>query len=160
MPEHDRPRGLPAILAWLYPLSYALHIAEEFWAREGFHRWLARVTGQSVTSRAFWSLNGIYWTLMVLVVAANARRPRPWVLPALATIVIVNGAGHAIGTAVTGIYSPGLVTGAVLWIPLGVWTLMEERHRATATGLRHGILAGLAIHAAVVAVAAAMLHFR
>ena len=159
MLERERS-GASARLAWLFPVTYALHIAEEFWGREGFHRWIARISGRSASPLVFWELNVTFLALMVLAVAANARRPRGWILPALATVVIVNGVGHALGTAITGIYSPGLVTGTVLWIPLGVGTLVVERRRVGALALRAGIVAGLLVHAAVVAVAAATLPGR
>ncbi|HTP29809.1 MAG TPA: HXXEE domain-containing protein [Anaeromyxobacteraceae bacterium] len=159
MLERERS-GAPVRLPWLFPLTYALHIAEEFWGREGFHRWIARVSGRTASPLVFWVLNVTCLALMVLAIAANARRPRAWVLPALATVVIVNGAGHALGTAITGIYSPGLVTGTVLWIPLGVGTLVVERRRVGARALGVGIVAGLLVHAAVVAVAAGTLPGR
>jgi hypothetical protein len=72
---------------------------------------------------------------------------------AVATIAAVNALAHLIGTLVTAHYSPGLISGIVLYVPLGSLTLLRAAHQARADVVRRGILAGVAIHAAVFIIA-------
>jgi hypothetical protein len=49
-PVHPaRAAALRGRWLWLFPTSYALHIAEEGLAGERFYRWIGRVTGREVS---------------------------------------------------------------------------------------------------------------
>ena len=59
------------------------------------------------------------------------------------TRILQSQPGHLIGSAVTWTYSPGLITGAVVWIPLG-WVRLRvvsraSSHRARVAGLCAGV---------------------
>ncbi len=82
--------------------------------------------------------------------AAMGARASPelrGLLPALATAMMVNGSLHVILGALTRSYSPGAVSGLLLWVPLGALTL----HACWSTLPRRtywtGALAGLALQA-------------
>jgi len=53
----DEPSSVP-LRAWLFPASYAVHIAEEFWSGEGFPSWASRHTGLDFDPSRFLAING------------------------------------------------------------------------------------------------------
>jgi hypothetical protein len=133
---------------WLFPLTYLVHIGEEYWAGGGFAPWIARTAGVHLTMGEFLVLNGIGWVVMTIGVAlVNGSRRWRWVLTALGGIVLLNAVLHAIGSVVTRSYSPGLVTGLVLWIPLGLFTLRRESRSAARPAFLKGVLAVVIFHA-------------
>lgn len=108
-----------------FPLSYAFHVIEEAWGGETFPVWASRLSGTSFTREEFIVLNGAAFAAMCLAVAAASQWPRARciVVPTLGTIVAGNGALHVVASLWSGTYSPGVVSGVLLWLPLGAWTL-------------------------------------
>ena len=41
----DASQRIALLLSWLFPLSYLLHIAEEYWGGEGYLAYLLRIRG-------------------------------------------------------------------------------------------------------------------
>jgi hypothetical protein len=143
---------LPFVL-WLFPLTYAVHLAEEYWAGEGFLMWVARVRGTPLPVDAFLTLNAFGLALMIAGVILAQRHPAfAWIRIAMAAIVLMNGAAHVIGTMLLGAFSPGLVSGVVLWIPLGWYTLARSRG-VPSRQWRAGWIVAIGAHAIVSALA-------
>lgn len=127
---------------WLFPASYAIHIAEEGLAGERFYRWIRRVVGREVGPGAFVALNLAYGAGMVAAVRrARTRQDAAWVVPALGTVTAVNGAGHLVGSVATRSYSPGTVSGVALWAPLGLYAVLRSRRVMPPAAWRRGVLA-------------------
>ncbi len=128
---------------WLFPASYAVHIAEEGLAGERFYRWISRVTGRQISPGVFAGVNLAYEAAMVAAVRrAREREDAAWLVPALGTITAVNGIGHLAGSAVTRSYSPGTVSGAGAWAPLGLYAVARSRQLLPRPVWRRGIMAG------------------
>src|SRR5580658_4766253 len=129
---------------WLFPITYLLHFAEEYWAGEGFATWISRVAGAHLTEKAFLGLNAIGMLLMVagLILLKRGSRWR-WTLSTLGAVVALNGPLHLAGSILTRSYSPGLVTGLLVWLPLGGFTLWFERRNASRRAFRGGTLVGI-----------------
>lgn len=139
--------------AWLFPTTYLVHIAEEYWAPPGFVAWVSELAGIVFTARVFLVANGLFFVLMAAAVWLVLRRVwPPWVLLAPATLVAINGLLHMLGTALSGVYSPGLVSGVLLWLPLGIVTLVRGKRVLGRQPLRRGVVAGVLTHLAVPAV--------
>jgi len=155
--NRTRPTALiddPFPRAWplLFPLTYLVHIAEEFVG--GFPAWAAVHLGFRLDRAAFLAINEFAWIGMLIAsLAATAAAPARWLVIPLATITTVNGSAHLVASAVTRTYSPGAISGTVLWIPLGVVTLVRA-FRAFPRGMCWGGIAlGLALHGVVTGVA-------
>ena len=147
-------RAYPAAVLWLFPLTYIAHLAEELWAGEGFPVWIARVRGTSMPLDTFLTLNGFGLALMIAGVVLSPRGPVfAWIPIAMAGIVLMNGLLHALATIGMGVYSPGVVTGVLLWIPLGGYTLARARRVASPRTWRIGWMAAVGAHAVVSALA-------
>ena len=120
-------KGVVEPWIWLFPATYILHILEESLGGERFYAWIRRVTGRAIPAVAFFALNGIFFLSMIIAVVALRAGEVPWLLPALGTLTTINGLGHLAGTFATRTYSPGLVSGVLLWIPLGIAALWLSR---------------------------------
>ena len=140
------------LLLWLLPASYAAHILEEWFG--GFPEWMANVLGAPVPRPAFILINAVAMGLAILATrAATRREAHGWMAVGMATVFFVNGVAHAGSTLAFGDYSPGLVTSVVLYLPLGGLALARAWSQAGDGAFARGVLAGLAIHGAVMVIA-------
>jgi hypothetical protein len=129
----------------LFPATYLAHIAEEYWG--GFAARTAELSGLAIPEAAFLAANGLFWVLMSIGIALVLRRPSraPFVV-ALATIVTINAALHIGGSILSAGYSPGLFTGVLLWLPLGVAALARGHRLLPERRFRSGVLIGVVAH--------------
>jgi hypothetical protein len=133
---------------WLLPLTYLAHVAEEFWG--GFPAWMSSLSGAELTPARFLALNAVAWGVMAGGVALTVfTRSFRWLVIAFSTAICVNGAAHLLASLGTRTYSPGVITGTLLWLPLGVYALRSARIRVERHVLVGGIAAGVLFHAAV-----------
>jgi hypothetical protein len=138
--------------AWLFPISYLVHIAEEYWG--GFPAWIARFWGVESSLSNFLSWNGGAWVMMTVGVAVALKtKSYRWLLVSFGTVVLINGLVHAGASVVTHSYSPGVISGLLLFVPLGVITLLRARETVNRRTLRAGIIVGVLMHGAVVLLA-------
>jgi hypothetical protein len=141
-------------LVWLFLPAYLAHLGEELFAGPGFAVWLARVVGQPLPMVAFLAINTIALAALIVGIRAAVRREEAgWVVVAVATIAVTNAVAHLIGSIITGTYSPGLVTGFVLYVPLGSIALLRAGYQAQSRNFQVGVIAGLLIHTLVFALA-------
>ncbi|HEY0005994.1 MAG TPA: HXXEE domain-containing protein [Pyrinomonadaceae bacterium] len=142
------PEDLRGQWVWLFPATYLVHIAEEYLG--DFPGWVSSFGYARITPSDFLQLNALAWLLMVLgIILALITPHMRWVIISFGTIVFLNGLAHSLASIATASYSPGLISGLLLWIPLGAWTLRRARRSATRRSLLAGIVAGFLIHAVV-----------
>ena len=134
-----------ALLVWLFPAAYVVHILEEWFG--GFPEWLAIVAGAPLPRPAFLVINIVGLGLMIAAARASTRREEHgWMAVGIATVVLVNALMHILGTVFTGTYSPGLFSSVILYLPLGQLAILRAWSQTSPQTLRHGILAGIAAH--------------
>lgn len=143
---------------WLFPAAFAVHIVEESFAGEGFHRWIRRMTGREVGAGTLLVLNAGFEVAMIAAVRRARRGRAGWVAPALGVIGVAEGLYHPAGSALTRSYSPGTASGVGLWAPLGVAALVRSRRSLPRRARRQGVAAGLLITASLVPLALAVSH--
>lgn len=103
----------------LLPFVFLLHIAEEHWADEGFVAWTGRLFSSPISTARFVAINAVSWTVFAcLALLAVLQARLAWLAAMLATMLLFNGFLHALGTVVTAAYSPGVVTGLMLYPPV------------------------------------------
>ena len=128
-------------LGLLLLVTYALHIVEEY--TFGFPAWAEAHTGLAFTSEVFLRLNATFFGVMAAgVVAGLLFTPAQWLVVPLGTAVLINGTGHLVASLITWSYSPGLVTGTLLWIPLGLRIIRAARQLWPSARIIAGILLG------------------
>jgi hypothetical protein len=155
----EQAAALPGRWLWLFPASYAVHIAEEGLAGEHFYRWIRRVAGREISPRVFTGANLAFEAAMVMAVRrAQQREDAAWLVPTLGTITAVNGIGHLAGSVVTRSYSPGLVSGVTVWAPLGLFAVLRGRRLLPRAAWRRGVLTGVLILGGVMLLALPLSH--
>lgn len=140
------PRGLGP---WLFPTTYLPHATEEYCAGETFLVWISRLTGVHFTATAFLWLNAIAMAAMLGAVWLAVRHRVRWLTTTLATVVTINALAHLVGSVATWSYSPGVVTGTLLWLPLGIATLRCTRRDLPRRAFVAGAVFGVVAHAIV-----------
>jgi hypothetical protein len=142
----------PALL-WLFPVTYVIHLIEEWLATAPILLWHASL--DRPLTAAFAAQNAVALVLMAAGVHLVGRgRSFHWIVPAMATAVLLNTAGHLVGSISFERYSAGLMTAAILWIPLSLLTLVRVGDGAPATVLVCGAAVGVCIEAIVLAAVA------
>lgn len=146
---------VPAPRRWwplLLPLSYLLHLAEEWFG--DFDAWSESALGMPIGDDRFILLNGVFWPLVAFSAVAAVLRPSwSWPLTSIATVLVVNAAVHSLAGLATSTYSPGVITGLCLYLPVGGYALVDGRRRLPSGTFAWAVLLGVAIHVAVVVIA-------
>ncbi len=142
------------LLCWLYPTTLLAHLAEEYWAGVVLADSPQKMRGVNLTPRRFLALTGLGTVLVLagIVIAQRFHFPQ-LMLIILGTFVLINGLSHTITGALKAEYNPGVVTGLLLWIPLGALTLLCLKSNMLWQRYWTGIAIGIAIHAVVSALA-------
>ena len=111
--------------SWMFPLTYLIHIAEEYWGGEGYSAYIFRVRGVHMSPARFLAAQSIGFILVTLavIIARQLSFPQTMLL-ILGTIVLINGVTHSVTSLTTHGYGPGLYSSVFLWIPLGLITLL------------------------------------
>jgi hypothetical protein len=113
------------LLLWASLFAVAAHLFEEFVFPGGFLAWHRRYRPEhaaSITPRFAFVVNGL---LLFLLLAIGINGPSSpvgifqWLT--LAALLVTNAAFHIRAVINTRAYSPGVVTAAFLYIPLGVY---------------------------------------
>ena len=130
------------------PLAYALHVVEEWFG--DFPAWTLIALGNEVSVDRFLLVNGIAFPLFVAAAAAAVLVPRlAWLAVVLATIFGVNGVLHAIATIGIGLYSPGVLSGLIFYVPLAAHVLWSSSSRLSTALFAASVAAGVAVHAVI-----------
>ena len=138
---------------WLFPPTYALHLVEEYFFSGGFPAWVADALGIGFTNAEFVAWNMLALLLMCVGAWLVSRHAKfRFIEIALAVAVLGNVAAHVIGSLLTWSYSPGLVSGVVVWSPLAWIRLRSARRASTGRARQAGTCLGLAVVAVTLAV--------
>jgi hypothetical protein len=149
MVGHTTPDRLAGAWTVLFPLTYCLHVAEEYWGGETFYGWVSRVWQIDLTRDEFLTLNAIAMGVMIVaVLVANVTTVR-LPIPAFGFVVVLNGSLHVIASVVTASYSPGAISGVLVWVPLGVYALRRSHRALRAAEFYGGIALGALAHGLV-----------
>jgi len=136
----------------LLPVAYLLHLTEE--AAGGFVGWAAAHLSPGFTHERFVAINAVAVPLAFAAALASMFIPAArWLAVTLAVLFLLNGLIHLGSSLATGGYAPGVVTGVVLYLPLGVFALRRLSREVTPRMMGIGVAAGIAVHALVAVLA-------
>jgi uncharacterized protein with HXXEE motif len=110
-------------LLWVLPIAAAAHVFEEFVFPGGFKAWYSRYRPETATSFTPAFAIGINALLLVGCSLPLLSGPTPQAVSlwlTLAAVVAGNAVFHARATLRMREYSPGVVTGLFLYVPLAV----------------------------------------
>ena len=128
----------------LLPATYLAHIAEEYFG--GFPVWASHFLKFHLTDETFLTINAVAWLLMLFASVISIRLGLLWLMVPFATAIFINGWAHVIMSTITRSYSPGVVTGLLLWIPLGTATLAGSYRHISHRLFWIGVAMGIFLH--------------
>lgn len=116
---------------WLAPLAYAIHIAEE---APGFATWASAHFADGFTTAQFVKNNLVVMGILLGWVIAHFLLQRKWtaffVLLQTSSGMFHNAIFHIGMTLYLGVYSPGVVTSVLLYLPISLllaWLTFREK---------------------------------
>jgi hypothetical protein len=112
--------------SWLFPLSYLVHIGEEYWGGEGYPAYILRLRGVHISTARFLAAQSVGLILVTIgVVLARRLKFLPMMLVILGTLVAGNALTHTVTALSILSYGPGLVSSIFVWGPLGIVTIIR-----------------------------------
>jgi hypothetical protein len=123
---------------WLFVLVYPLHILEEV-------RGVGVSHGINLSLKQFFVLSAAACLLMVGGILLSIRFRFPQLLEIFfATVFVLNALSHMINCVVIRGYDAGVITGTLIFIPLGVTSLIRLRKSMGLGRYFAGVALGLA----------------
>lgn len=102
---------------WLFPAAYLLHIVEET-------RGVGVPNGFNLTMAQFFVYSGAAWVLLVVGVWLGRRYGfSQFIQVCLGSVFLFNGFSHLFKSARAGGFDAGVITGTLVFIPLGALAL-------------------------------------
>jgi hypothetical protein len=139
---------MPTVFLWLPLFAIAAHMVEEFVWPGGFAKWYrAYPPGYSTTvsARLLIIVNAVFVGLALLppLLGATPQGFAYWVV--VVAIAAANALFHLRATIVTRRYSPGVVTGLALYLPLAVVGIADllRLHLVAVSTVGQAVLIGI-----------------
>jgi len=147
-PPDNLTKPLPHRATALFPVAYLIHLVEE-WAGD-LPAWTLAALGAEISMDRFILINAIAFPLVVLVAtAALLYRKAAWLAISLAALFGANAILHALATLGFGQYSPGAISGLILYLPLSAVVLRSAIGRVPSPLFYRSIALGILVHALV-----------
>jgi hypothetical protein len=129
---------------WLFPPAYLIHLLDErFWG-SGTANWAYLHTGTYFTNEAWLAVNVPSMILLTVAAGLCAARIWPqWVAIALAIHFVLHTLVRVVGTPLSGVIAPGLVSGVLVCLPLAVPTLRRGYRALPWPAFRNGLVVGI-----------------
>ena len=138
------------VWSWIFPVTYLLHIAEEYWVGGGYSAYILRLRGVHLSSTRFLLAQSIGFVLVVAgILLARRFKFRNMMFVILGAIVVVNGLTHTLTSIRYWEYGPGLLTSLLVWLPLGIAALLRFKHHTTTRRYWIGVAIGVAVNVVV-----------
>jgi hypothetical protein len=130
-PEAMRSENLISLFSWLIPITYLIHIAEEYWGGEGYSAYIYRLRGVEMSPARFLVAQAIGFMLVVVGIILARRFRFPGMMLVILTMTMMgNALTHTYNAIVDESYNPGLLSSLLIWLPVGVFALVRF-YRAT-----------------------------
>ena len=118
------------LISWLILLTYLIHIAEEYWGAEGYSAHLLKTKGVYMSPSRFLIVQAIGVALMAAgILVAKRLRFSTGMAVIFGATILGNAVTHLVSSLRTFKYEPGLISSILIWVPLGLFTILYFRHR-------------------------------
>lgn len=137
-----------ATVIWmsLFPITYLIHIAEEYFCGGGYSAYLFSERGVELSPQRFLALQTLGVVLMLIGATLALTLGFPMtMITILAAISSGNGLVHSVRSLRLRGYEPGLFTSVIVWIPLGLGTLARVWETMSVSRFAFASTVGLAI---------------
>ncbi len=121
-----------------------LHVAEEWFA--GFINWSHSVLGFQLESARFITINLLGAVVITGAVLLALKRPRlAWLGLSMAILMGLNGILHLLASIAYVRYSPGSLSGLLIYLPLATFIFKRALNRFKAAELRLAFVVAIAL---------------
>jgi len=135
---------------WVFPVTYLIHVAEEYWGGEGYPAYILKLRGVHMSTTRFLVAQGVGVVLVTIGVILARRFNFPqMMLIILGSIVLVNGITHTVTALSIMSYGPGLWSSIFIWMPLGLFTLVRFRNAVSRKRYWIAIAIGVGVNGVV-----------
>jgi len=108
-------------IARLLPLTFFIHPLEELFGGVGLLEWFSTLFRADLSFGDFIIINTIGFFIMIMVAISHTfGKGNTTVNVALSMLLFLNGIIHILINMFTLFYSPGSISGLLLYIPLGI----------------------------------------
>ena len=127
---------------------------EEYFGGEGLPSWLSALIDVNISNIDFILINAVAFTALLVIAGIHSfLKENNLLFLALVTLFFVNGLLHLVSSIFSVTYSPGTITGAFLYIPIGYYLFKILRQKLTEKQFFIGILLGILLNLVVIVVA-------
>jgi len=116
--ESDKQFPSASQIAGLIPATFFIHQLEEYFGQ--FPLWYSNLLNAQLSNQDFILINGVGLFVFSALSLSYIFNRNKRILVALGALVFANGLIHLLLSIFTSSYSPGTVSGVVLFIPLGI----------------------------------------
>lgn len=133
---------------WTFVVTYIIHIAEEYWGGEGYSAHLLKHRGVYMSPTRFLIIQAIGTALMAAgVLLARRLKFTNAMAVILGAAVLGNAITHTVNALRTQSYEPGLISAIVIWMPLGLFSILYfRRHVMNKTRFWIALAIGIGIN--------------
>jgi hypothetical protein len=136
--------------SWLFPVTYLMHVAEEYWIGGGYSQYLLKLRGVHLSPTRFLISQSVGLALMIIgILIARRLKFLRILLVILGGVVMVNGITHTATSLTYWSYGPGLITSLFVWLPLGIATLIRFYGTISPRKYWMAVAIGVGINAAI-----------
>ena len=132
VPIHTQPASsgvydqTTVLWSWLFPLTYLIHVAEEYWGGEGYPAYIFKLRGVHLSNTRFLAAQSVGFVLVIVgILLARKFRFLPMMLVILGSMVAVNALTHTVTALSTLKYAPGLWSSIFVWGPIGIASMVR-----------------------------------
>ena len=139
-----------SVWIWIFPITFLIHITEEYFGGEGYSGYLLRLRGIALSPQRFLVGQAIAFALMIAgIILAKHFKFLNYMIVIMGAVVLINALTHCVQSVAHGQYVPGLVTAIILWLPLGLITLLRFKSQMRTSSYWACVALGVAIISAV-----------
>ena len=141
-------------LVWLLPSTYAVHILEEYFVGKGLPMWLSDFINADISNLDFILINSVALSIVVLFsFYYSFYKQNDLLFLGLTSLFFINGIVHLVSSIYSYTYSPGTVSGILLYLPMGLFIYKSLKQQLTIRERSLGIWLGIFMHVVVIIIA-------
>ena len=111
-------------IAWLVPFAYLLHLVDEYFT--GFPNWFSGLFNVDLSLNDFIIINSIgFIATIIITLLYSFDKVNSFIIASLGTLFFINGIIHIVSSIYTYTYSPGTLTGILIYLPLGYFIIKK-----------------------------------
>ena len=123
-------------IAWFLPVAFLLHLLDEYFIGAGFAGWFSILFKASLSEINFLVINAVgFITVLIIAILYTFGKANNFVLATVGSLFFINGIIHPLASFLTATFSPGTITGVIIYLPFGllvfikIFPLLQEQQR-------------------------------